>query len=299
MRADPFFGQSSLSSLNQVQLTEQKLTQELSSGVRVNSLSDDPLAAAQDSSIRGQISQNVTFTQSAATTAGQLQLVDQVLGSVVTQLTRAVSVSVAGSNGTLTNANRASISAELVGIRDEVLSLANTSYGGSALFAGSRTNAQTFTLDQTTTPATAVYQGDSDVVSITTPGGASIPTSIPGDRIFSGAGANVLGVLNQLISDFGSASGAAGTVADTSALNASLSSVSSLRASFDSSINRLQSAVTYSQNEQIQLQAQEDALIQADPASVATDLKNAEVQQNALFSVLASVNRSNLFDYLK
>ena len=56
MRADPFFIQNTLVSLNQVQSSIQTYTEQLSSGVSVNSLSDNPTAAAQDSLVASNIS---------------------------------------------------------------------------------------------------------------------------------------------------------------------------------------------------------------------------------------------------
>ncbi len=44
MRVDPNYVSNLVASLDQTQLTEQELTSELSSGVRVNSLSQDPVA---------------------------------------------------------------------------------------------------------------------------------------------------------------------------------------------------------------------------------------------------------------
>jgi len=45
MRVDPYFVANLAGSLDQTQLTEQQLTSEMSSGVRVTSLSQDPVAS--------------------------------------------------------------------------------------------------------------------------------------------------------------------------------------------------------------------------------------------------------------
>src|ERR1700741_1823710 len=92
MRVDPFFVQNTLASLNQVELIQQQLTQQLSSGVSVTSLSSNPGAAAQDSTISNEMSADATFTQSSATTTGQMQVVDSTLGRLVTQTTQAIPV---------------------------------------------------------------------------------------------------------------------------------------------------------------------------------------------------------------
>lgn len=299
MRVDPSFAQNTLVSLNQVESAEQQLTEELSSGVSVTSLSENPTAAAQDSMLANEMSADATFTQSAATTTGMMQVASSTMSSLITQLTQAISVATEGNNGTLDASNESAIAEQLSGIRDTVLGLANTSYQGVSIFAGSQTNSSPFTLDSSTSPASVTYNGDSDVLSVNTPSGGSVQTSVPGDQIFgggTGTSANVLGVLNNLINDFTSGTSA---VADTAALNTSLGQVSTIAAQFDSSLQQMQSDVTYTQTQQVQLQASEDALVQDNPAQVATDLSNAEVQKSALLSVMATLNQSDLFDYLK
>jgi flagellar hook-associated protein 3 FlgL len=302
MRADPFFLQNTLVSLNSVQYSVQQLTEELSSGVSVTSLASNPTAAAQDSMVGSEISVDDTFTQNANTTQGLMQVTDSTLSSVVSEMTSAISVATGGDNGTNNSANDAAVVAELSGIRSSILGLANTSYQGVSIFAGSQASATAFTLDTSSNPATVTYNGDSDVLSITTPSGQSLQTAIPGDQIFggstSGSSANVLGVLNNLINDFSTGDTAA-AVTNTAALNTSLSQVTAIQAQFDASLQQLQSDNTYTQTQVTQLQQAQADLVAANPAQVATGLSNDEVQQNALMSVMAELEKSNdLFDYL-
>ena len=91
---------------------------------------------------------------------------------------------------------------QLSGIRDQVLSLANTSYLGSSLFAGSQGSVEPFMLDTSTTPATANYVGDTNVQYLETPAGQKIQMNLPGSSIFGTGSSGVLGALNQLIADF-------------------------------------------------------------------------------------------------
>lgn len=299
MRVDPLFTQNTMGALNQVEATEQHLTEELSSGVSVTSLADNPSAAAQDSLIAAEMSADASFTQSATTTTGKMQVVDSTLGSLTEQLIQAISVATEGNNGTLDATDESSIVAQLTSIQSQVLGLANTSYQGQALFAGSKTGVTPFTLDPSTSPAAVTYNGDGEVLRAATPSGGTVQTAIPGDQIFGGgdgAGANLLGILSNLIYDFSSNTSA---VADTEALNAGLSQLGAIRAQFDGALNQMQSQITYTQNQQVQLQASEDALVQDNPAETATALSNAEVQQKALFSVIAAMSQSNLFGYLK
>jgi flagellar hook-associated protein 3 FlgL len=299
MRVDPYFAQEPLDALNAIQAKEDQLIRELSSGTRVTQLSDDPEAIAQDLRIRAQQTADTSFTQAAATTLGRMQLVDSVMGSAVSQLTQAISLTTTGANGTLSAANRQAIASQLDGVRAEMLNLANTTYLGRSLFSGSQSGTTAFSLDTSTSPATVTYHGDSDVLTEQTPNGGTAQISISGDRVFGAAGADVFPALSQAITDLNGSGSAATLAADMAALNTSLNRLTSVRASFDAGITRMQAALTYTQSEQTQLRASEDTLIGTDTASVATDLKNAETQQTALLNVMARLGMQSLFDYLK
>src|SRR5215469_9487478 len=144
MRVDPSYVSNLVGALNKTQLTAQQLTAELSSVVRVTSLSQDPLAAGQNVLLLNQMQQDDSFTQSSSLVTGQLQVADSALGQVVTQLTQAISLATAANNGTMNASNRESIANQLVGIRAEVLTLANTSYQGQYIFAGGQTTTVPF-----------------------------------------------------------------------------------------------------------------------------------------------------------
>lgn len=299
MRVDPNFVTNLSGALDQSQSVEANLTSQLSSGLRVISLADDPVAAAQASMIGSAIAQEDNYVQTATSESSMLQVTDSTLGEVVTQLTSAVRLAVQGSNGTTNAANLSSITQQLTGIRDQVLSLANTSYQGSYLFAGSQGSTQPFTLNASTSPATVIYAGDTDVQYVTIPSGQKIQVNLPGSSIFGTGTTGVLGALNQLIADFSSGTAASTSAVDSSVLTASIGQLSQQRSTLDSSLSRLQATCTYAQTEEAQLKAQQSSLVASDTASVATQLKSAEVQNEALMNVMTSLEKTNLFDYLK
>src|ERR1039458_8156919 len=142
MRVDPHYVSGLVASLNSSTIAEQQLTAELSSGLRVSSLSADPVAAGQASLLSSAISQDDSFVQTAASTQSLMQVADSALGSVVTQLTSALSLAVGGNSGTASASDLTSLSQQLSSVRDQVVSLANTSYQGTYIFAGSQGNVQ-------------------------------------------------------------------------------------------------------------------------------------------------------------
>jgi flagellar hook-associated protein 3 FlgL len=299
MRVDPNYITNLATTLNQSTNAEETLTSELSSGLRVASLQDDPVAVAQSMALGTTIAKDDTFVQTASNESSRLQVADSTLGEVVTQITSALSTAVGGSNGTLNASDLASVAQQLSGIRDQVLSLANTSYQGQYLFGGSQGSTPPFTLDTSTTPATATYNGDAKLQYVETPNGQKIQVNLPGSAVFGASGSGVLGALNQLISDFTGGAPSAALTADTSALSTALGQLSSQRSTLDSGLSRLQATSTYTQTEESQLKVAQSNLVSADPAAVATQLAQAETQHQALLSVINALGSVNLFSLMK
>jgi flagellar hook-associated protein 3 FlgL len=290
MRVDPNYLSNLAGSLDAVQANQQQLTAELSSGVRVTALSQDPVASGENVLLLSQMQRDDSFTESANMVTGQLQVADSALGSVVSQLTQAIALATSANNGTMNASNVKSVSSQLAGILDEVQSLANSAYQGQYIFAGGKTGTAPFQTTGTL-PATTSYNGDADVNYLMLPNGQKVQMNVPGDQIFLGTGArSVFGALNALVADY--ATGAVNTnqaVSDTQALNTALGFVSEQRVTIDNSITRLSDASNAVGSEKMQLTAAQTNLMQADVAQVATQLSLAETQQTALENVFAQL----------
>jgi flagellar hook-associated protein 3 FlgL len=300
MRVDPNYIMNLTAAVDQSASEEDTLTSELSSGLRVATLQDDPVAVAQSTLLSSSIAADDTFVQTSSGEISRMQVADSTLGEVVTQVTTALSVAVSGNNGAALNASDiASIAQQLGGIRDQVLSLANTSYQGQYLFGGSVGSTAPFTLNNATNPATATYDGDNSLQYAETPAGQKIQVNLPGSAVFGTAGGGVLGALNQLISDYSGGATSATLTADTSALTSALGQLSSQRSTLDTALSRLQSTSSYAQTEEGQLEAAQGNLVSADPAAVATQLSQAETQHQALLSVINALGGTDLFSLMR
>jgi flagellar hook-associated protein 3 FlgL len=295
MRVDPFYATNLVSSLDQAQASEQQLSSELSSGVSINSLSQNPVASGEDVLLLNQIQQDDSFTQSSSQVTGQLQVADSALGSVITQLTSAISLATSANNGTLNSSDVQSVSTQISGILDEVESLANTSYQGQYIFAGGQTSTAPFSTSTATSPAVTTYNGDQNVNYLESPNGQRIQLNVPGGQIFLGSGSNsVFGALNSLVADYSSGTvDTAQAVSDTEALSTALSNVSKQRVTIDNSITQATAASDAVSNVQTQLTAAQTNLMQADIPTVSTQLSLSETQQTALEDVIAQLNSSS------
>jgi flagellar hook-associated protein 3 FlgL len=291
MQVDPSYVTNLVGSLNQAQASEQQLTVELSSGVSINSLSQNPVGSGQNVLLLNNIQQDDSFTQSSNVVTGQLQVADSTLGGVVTQLTQAISLATSANNGTLNAADVKSIGSQISGILDEVQSLANTSYQGQYIFAGGQTSTAPFSTSTIASPATTNYNGDANINYLQTPNGQKIQLNVPGNQIFSASGANsVFGALNNLIADY--STGTVNTtqaVNDTTALGTAMNYVSQQRVTIDNSITQVTAAGDAVTSNQTQLTVAQSNLMQADVATVSTQLSLAETQQTALEDVITQL----------
>ena len=295
MRVDPNYISNLAISLDQAQANQEQLTAELSSGVAITSLSQNPTSSGQNVLLLNQIQQDDSFTQSSNLVTGQLQVADSSLGSVVSQLTQAISLATSANNGTMNASDVKSIGNQISGILNEVQSLANTNYQGQYIFAGGQTSASPFTTSNATSPATTTYNGDQDVNYLETPNGQKIQLNVPGSQIFSGGGANsVFGALNSLVADYSSGTvNTAQAVSDTEALGTAMNYVSQQRVTIDNSITQLTAASDAVTSDQTQLTAAQTNLMQADVATVSTQLSLSETQQTALEDVIAQLDSAS------
>jgi flagellar hook-associated protein 3 FlgL len=276
------------------------LTSALSSGLSIQSLQDNPVAVAQSTLLASQIEQADTFVQSATGVGAMMQVADSTLGDVVSQINKALSLAVEGSNGTQNASNNASVAQSLSGILSEVISLANTSYQGQFLFSGSQGSVQPFTLNTAATPPTATYAGDTNVQTVEVPGGQKLQINLPGSSVFGSGGTGIVGALSQLIGDISSGAPTASITTDTAALTTSLGQLSDQRSILDSSLSRLNSANTFAQTSESQLLVAQGSLVSANPEAVATQLSSAETQHQALLSVISSLaSQQDLFQHMR
>ncbi len=300
MRVDPFYVTNLVSALDQTQSAQQQLTAQLSSGVRINALSDDPVSAGRNVLLLDQMQQDDSFTQSSSMVTGQLQVADSALGSVVSQLTKAISLAISANNGTMNANDVKSVSSQISGIVSEVQSLANTNYQGQFIFAGGQTSTTPFSTSTSTSPAVTTYQGDGNVNYLHTPNGQKIQLNVPGNLIFAAATSSVFATLNSLIADYSTGTvDATQAAADTTALTAALNYVSQQRVTIDNSITQLGSASEAVSNGKMQLTTAQTDLMQADIAQIATQLALSKTQETALESVIVQLGSGSLFDKLR
>lgn len=131
--------QTGLNSINAQQSDLMHLYAQIGSGKRMVTPADDPLAAAQAVNISQSQSLNTRFAANRGVATTNLATEENALSSMTLLLQDVKTQLIAAGNGTLSDADRATLSNVLKNARDSMLGLANTTDGsGQYLFSGSR-----------------------------------------------------------------------------------------------------------------------------------------------------------------
>ncbi len=127
----------SMRSLNQQQAELSHVGQQIASGQRVMRPSDDPQAASRAVQVSQAQAITSQYTDSRVSARNALSMEEGVLNSVGDAVSSAKTLMLEAANGTLTNADRASIASQLQGVYETVLGQANATDGnGRYLFGG-------------------------------------------------------------------------------------------------------------------------------------------------------------------
>jgi flagellar hook-associated protein 3 FlgL len=297
MRVNPDFAPDILNELYISQNQEQIALQQMSSGHLINMPSDNPAGAA--TLVENFSQQNATdqFLQNTSNVEGQLQTADSTLSSLVNALNQAISLGVQGGTSTASLQDQQQIAQEVQGIQTQVLQLANTSFEGNYIFAGTATTTVPFTADPTA-PDGVTYNGNNHTNSVEIAEGRSVQTNLPGSQIFQGSGGDVMGALNQLVTALQSGD-IASIGSATTQVNTALNYVSQQRVFYGNVVDQLNSNQTYLQQEQVNLQSQENTVDGVNMAQAANNLSQAQLTQNATLDALAKIVPVTLLNYLQ
>lgn len=135
-----------------------KLQQQLSTGRRVLTPSDDPIASARALNVSQAQSVNAQYMTNGEYATSALELQESVLSQFTELLHDVRTLTINAGDASLTEANLKSLATELQSRYDELLGLANTTDGnGQYLFSGYKGSVQPFTISAS---GAVTYNGD-------------------------------------------------------------------------------------------------------------------------------------------
>ena len=159
-----------------------KLQQQISTGTRILTPADDPVAAARVLNVKQSLALNAQYKANSGIAVAQLGIEDNALATATNFLQEAKSLAVYAGNGTLADSDRASIAAQLENDYQGLLGIANTSDGnGQYLFSGYKGATQPFS---EAAPGNVNYAGDRGGREMQIGANRTIAIGDSGDTVF-------------------------------------------------------------------------------------------------------------------
>lgn len=177
------------------------LQRQLSTGQKVNTPSDDPLATRRAIAAQAEIAANDQFIANMSNTGPFLSDSETALRTVFNFLQRANELTLQGLNDTNTQQHRDEIANEVNQIIEGVLTQTNTISGGRYVFGGTRTLADPFqaTRDANGEITAVTYTGNDENIGVEISRGVVLSINVTGEDAFTSTSPETVDVLQTLI----------------------------------------------------------------------------------------------------
>jgi flagellar hook-associated protein 3 FlgL len=159
-----------------------KSQQEIAAQKQVLNPSDAPNQAATITRLKSVIARQDTYTKALSQVQGRLDSESANLSNASEVLVRIKELAIQANNGTQGDVSRKAIATEMKGLRDQLLSVANsTDAGGNFIFSGSKVNTRAFTENDR---GVVEYTGDQTRMNVAVGEQRTLPLNRPGTNAF-------------------------------------------------------------------------------------------------------------------
>ncbi|PRR70307.1 flagellar hook-associated protein FlgL [Neomoorella humiferrea] len=300
-------GQNVVNNINRNLEYMYRVQEQMSTGKRVNRPSDDPIVVARVLAFKTSIAANDQYKKNMEDAKGWIDASESALGMATDVLQRARELAVYGANGTMPEESMQALGEEVEQLLDEMVQVANTSYGGRYLFGGTVTTKVPFNKisDTNNLQYPVAYQGDTGSLNWEIAPGVVLPVNENGRKVFveavdDGSGGNLS--LFKLLSDLSGAlkSGDYGQVeASLGKFDQAIDHLLNIRAALGAKSNRMEMAMSRLNDTQIGLTTTMSKLEDVDLAETVMNYKNRENVYLASLATGAMVLQPSLIDYLR
>lgn len=291
------------------QAQQATLESEISSGSVVSQPSDNPALAAEVITLNASATRAQQYVSNATAGEGWLQQGTSTLNqalSVLQTITSAVE-SVSGEALSGQKAAITGIATQVASGLQQLLGLANTTYGGQAIFSGTGNPNKAY-------DASGNYLGSTTTApSETVAPGVTVTTGVLGPSVFgsgttgllTGAGntspstsGNPVGVLQQIVNDLNSGNLTAVETTDLPNLQAATATVESAAASLGADYQNMQAFTAQATATQAALQTQLGTMQDVNLAQASTQLSEAQTSYQAALWATSQISQDSLVQFL-
>jgi len=168
--------------LGSIQSSLAKTQTQLSTGKQINKPSDAPDKSSLITRLQSEMTRQASYQGNLNAVNVRLQAEDTALRNTSNVMYRFKELAVQAANDTLSTADRNTLSFEMIQLREQILSMANSQdSNGNYLFAGSRVAQQPFGEDA---KGRVVYQGDQSRMLVPVGDNRQMNLNIPGSDVF-------------------------------------------------------------------------------------------------------------------
>jgi len=173
------------SQMSQLQATLVKSQGQMASGKQVVQPSDDPNRVATIDRLNTLLSRQDSYMTNINLVKARFDIEEGAVSSAINLMYRAKELTVQASNDTLGPVDRSAIATELQGLRNQLLSLANSQdTNGNYLFSGSRVTQAPFDHPAGNNQESPVYQGDQTRMEVSIGDQRTLPINRSGSEVF-------------------------------------------------------------------------------------------------------------------
>lgn len=162
-----------------------KTSQEVSSGVKLNTASDDPVGAARVLQLTQQNSMLTQYKSNINAINTNIDNSETALNSIGLAIQKSKELIIQAGNGASTDADRISIAGELKQVQSQILGLMNTQdANGQYIFSGSKSSSPPYSMNS---DGTYTYNGDQTTIDLAVGDGLKLPSNVTGFEAFEKA----------------------------------------------------------------------------------------------------------------
>ena len=291
--------QEFLNNINRISAEMTQAQTQLSTGLKVNVVSDNPDVISALLQARA----NLNSTQQISTNLGQVSTEvntgEQSLENATSLYDQVQTLSAEGTTSAQTASGRATIAQQLQSIEQQMVGLANTQVNNRYIFSGDTDQTQPYTFDSTQTDPVSAYHGSASTRNIQAANGTTFPVALTAQQIFDSADptTNVFTSINNMVAALNSNDQAAIQTANAALPNVG-TYLNSRLAFYGNAQDAVSAATTSAATLITQLKTQISGLQDADETQSILQLTQAQTEQQAALQSFQQIPRTTLFDFL-
>jgi flagellar hook-associated protein 3 FlgL len=288
-----------LNGINEIQQRSERAQQQLTSGLRLNTVSDAPDQIGELWRQRSELDSATQVDANLGRVKTEVDTAESALQSSVTILERAQTLASQGATGTATAQNRIDIAGEVGSLLQRLVAVANTNVEGRYIFSGDSDHNPSYTVDFTQANPVSAYQGSAATRQIQDGNGGLITAGKTAQEIFDAPNQsqNVFVALASLRTALLN-NNAAGITSGLGDLQSSGAYLNTQLASYGNLQNQVTSGLDFAKNRETQLSTSLSGIEDADLTQAITELNQSQLQQQAALQSRGKLPKTTLFDYL-